>query len=346
MTKTIDLRSDTVTKPTEEMREAMFNAEVGDDVYGEDPTVNKLQEISAEMLGFEASLFVPSGSMGNQICIATHTEHGDEIVVEERSHIFNYEMAGAASLSGVMPRPIRTEDGVLPLEDVKNKIQGDIYYLPRTSLITMENTHNNQGGKVYPHEKAKEVIDYAHSQGIKVHLDGARVFNAAQATGKDPSQITEGFDSVMFCLSKGLGCPIGSMVVGSTEFIKKARSIRKRLGGGMRQVGNIAAAGIYALENHVDRLEQDHSNAKKLAKGLSEMGFEISPNPTESNIFFVNTKKLPIDAYQLKEELENYGVMISPGDRHNIRMVTHLDVTEEDIDITLNYTKDVLNGQN
>lgn len=342
MSKTIDLRSDTVTRPTDEMRKAIYEAPVGDDVYGEDPTVNELQEMSADILGFESALFAPSGSMGNQVSIASHTDHGEEIIVEKKSHIFNYELAGASFISGVMPRPISTEDGILPLNKVKEAVQEDTYYLPRTGLVTMENTHNNQGGRVYPQKKAKEVIDFAHGENIKVHLDGARVFNAAQAAGKSPSKLTEGFDSVMFCLSKGLGCPVGSMVVGSEDFIEKAKVARKRLGGGMRQVGILAAAGVYALENHVERLKEDHSNAKRLADGLYELGFEVDPQPPESNIFFTSTEKLNLDAYELQEKLAELGIKIGPRNREKIRMVTHLDINEEEVEFVLDSIRDIL----
>lgn len=341
---TIDLRSDTVTRPTDQMRKEMANAPVGDDVYAEDPTVNKLQELAAETLGFEAGLFVPSGSMGNEVALWAHTESGQEVVLEAQSHIFNYELATMSSFIGVMPRPIETDDGVLPVEKVKEAIHPDKYYLPETGLITVENSHNNQGGRVYPVEKSTELLDYAESVNIPVHLDGARVFNAAVASEVPVKEITDGFDSVMFCLSKGLGAPIGSMLVGSKEFIDKALVGRKMFGGGMRQVGIIAAAGVHALNNHVERLAEDHENARKLAEALKSLGFSITPERTETNIFFAGTEKAGVDANQLAVSLQEKGIVIGPRDDKNIRFVTHLDVSEEDIDRTIDAIKDYLVG--
>lgn len=323
----------------------MANAPVGDDVYAEDPTVNKLQELSADLLGFESALFVPSGTMGNQVAIWSHTEAGEEVIVEAEAHVFNYELGTMGAFSGVTPRPIQSSDGTLSVEKVEAAIPGDAYYLPSTGLITLENTHNNHGGRVYPLEKTKELLAFAVSKDLPVHLDGARIFNAAVASGKPPKELAEGFDSVMFCLSKGLGAPIGSLLVGSEEFISKALVGRKRFGGGMRQAGIIAAAGIYALENNIERLAEDHQNASILATGLKELGFSVSPYPTETNIFFVNTESLDISANELANYLKQEGIVISPGDDHNIRLVTHLDVDKEDMEVTLEKIKDFLANQ-
>ncbi len=341
----IDLRSDTVTRPSPEMRQKMAEAEVGDDVYAEDPTVNKLQDMAAELLGFEAGLFVPSGSMGNQVAIWSHTDSGQEVIVEKKSHVYNYELGTMSSFSGVTPRPIFSEDGTLSVEEIEKEINPDKYYLPETGLITLENTHNNQGGKVYPHEKIREVIDLADEIGLPVHLDGARLFNASVASGMEPDRIVDGFNSVMFCLSKGLGAPVGSMLVGSKEFIEKALVGRKRFGGGMRQVGILAAAGIYALENNVERLAQDHANAEKLWNELKELGFELKPEPVETNIFFADSETIGVDANELAEHLKEKGIIIGPRSKWKIRFVTHLDVTEEDIEKVVEEIKDYLAGQ-
>lgn len=340
----IDLRSDTVTKPTDEMRKEMANAEVGDDVYAEDPTVNELQDLAADIMGFEAGLFVPSGSMGNQVSIWTHTNSGEEVIVEEESHVFNYEMGTMASFSGVTPRPICSSDGALTPDQIKKELNPDKYYLPETGLITLENTHNNKGGRVYPRKKLEETTAFAEEVGIPIHLDGARVFNAAVASGMEPANLVQGFDSVMFCLSKGLGAPVGSMIVGSQEFIDEALVGRKRFGGGMRQVGILAAAGIYALKNHVERLEEDHENAKKLGKELKDLGFALKPDPVETNILFVNTEQIGVNAHELADYLAERGIVIGPRDADNIRFVTHLGVTSDDIDRTLTEIKSYLSS--
>src|SRR5512146_1874189 len=265
----IDLRSDTVTRPTPEMRRAMFEAEVGDDVYGEDPTINRLEARAAEIFGREAAIFVPTGSMGNAIAIKIHTHHGQEISCEERGHIFNYEMATLAAFSGCVVRPIYGEDGTLTWAEIKKRIAPGIYYKAQTGLISLENTHNMAGGTVYPQAVADEICDAAHDAGIPVHLDGARIFNAAVALARPVAEITKKFDSLMFCLPKGLGAPVGSLVVGSRAFIEDARRYRKALGGGMRQAGVLAAAGLIALEQGPKRLHLDHDNAKFLAEGLA-----------------------------------------------------------------------------
>lgn len=328
MRKIIDLRSDTVTKPTPPMRRAMAEAEVGDDVFGEDPTVNKLQEYAAQLFGREAALFVPSGTMGNQIAIKVHTQPGDEVIVEEASHIFNSEMAMMGAFSGVIPRPIPSERGFLRWEQIERAIRPKVYYYAQTRLICLENTHNFKGGGVYPVEWAREIIEKAHERGLAVHLDGARIFNAAVATGRSVQELTEGFDSVMFCLSKGLGAPVGSMLVGSAEFIEKARRVRKMLGGGMRQVGVLAAAGLYALEHHIERLAEDHENARLLAEALQEIP-EVRLEPVETNIVIFELSKTP--AEKLIAELKQRDILALAIGPRRVRLVTHLDVSREEV---------------
>jgi threonine aldolase len=328
MPKVIDLRSDTVTKPTPAMRRAMAQADVGDDVFGEDPTVNRLQERAAELFGREAALFVPSGTMGNQIAIKVHTQPGDEVILEEASHIFNSEMAMMAAFSGVIPRPIPSERGWLRWEQIESAIRPNVYYYAQTRLICLENTHNFKGGSIYPLEWAREIIEKAHERGLKVHLDGARIFNAAVATGRSVKELTEGFDSVMFCLSKGLGAPVGSMLVGSAEFIEKARRVRKMLGGGMRQVGILAAAGLYALEHHIERLAEDHDNAQILAQALREIP-EVQLEPVETNIIIFELTKTP--AEKLITELKKRNILALAIGPRRVRLVTHLDVSRADV---------------
>jgi threonine aldolase len=327
----IDLRSDTVTKPTPAMRKVMAEAEVGDDVYGEDPTVNRLQEKAAEITGTEAALFVPSGTMGNQVAIAVHTRPGQEVIVEATSHIYNVEMATMARFSGVQPRVVFGERGVFSAEQVRQAIRPKLYYLAQTGLVCLENTHNAAGGRIWPLSVAREILEVAHAHGIPVHLDAARIFNASVATGIPVSELVRGFDSVMFCLSKGLGCPVGSLLCGSREFIEEARRVRKALGGGMRQAGILAAAGLYALEHHVERLAEDHENARILAQGLSEIPC-LSVTPPETNIVMVEILRGPTAA-ELAERLKRRGVLVAPAgagtEARKLRLVTHLDVSRD-----------------
>lgn len=328
MREWIDLRSDTVTRPTPGMRRAMAEAEVGDDVFGEDPTANRLQELCAELTGHEAGLFVPSGTMGNEIAIAVHTRPGDEVVLEADSHVVNYELSAMAAYAGVLARTIPSERGWLTAEQIKRAVRPRLYYLARTGLIVLENTHNMKGGSIYPQEEAERVIAFAHEQKIPVHLDGARIFHAAVALKRPVKALTEDFDSVMFCFSKGLGAPVGSMLLGSREFIEEARVIRKRLGGGMRQVGILAAACLYALEHHVERLKEDHENAKRLAQALAELdGVEVTPPQT--NIVIFELKEMPAPAFTQK--LEREGVRAIAISERKVRLVTHLDVDRADI---------------
>jgi threonine aldolase len=327
----IDLRSDTVTRPTPEMRRAMAEAEVGDDQYREDPTVKKLEEIAAEEMGMEAALFMPSGTMANQVAIKVHTDPGMEVITEERGHIYNFEMAAMSALSGVLPRVIRAEDGILVVDAIRRAVRRKVYSRPQTGLITLENTHNYAGGTVYPLERTKEIVDFAAEAGLPVHLDGARIFNAATALGCDAKTLTKGVDSVMFCLSKGLCAPIGSMLCGSADFIGKAMSVRKRFGGALRQVGVLAAAGLVALEKMVGRLGDDHENARLLANKLAEIdGISIDPHKVSTNILFFTVTRPGMTAYQLSSRLKERGVLANAVDESRIRMLTHHDVSKED----------------
>lgn len=338
MNKPIDLRSDTVTKPTPEMRKAMAEAEVGDDVYREDPTVNKLQEKSAELFGKEAGLYVPSGSMGNQVAVKTHTLPGQEVIGDSDCHIFNFEMSAMSQFSGVMPRMVHTKRGFLGLEDVKSAFKPGSDHSARTGLVALENTHNLRGGGIYPADEMKSVIDYVHKQDIPIHLDGARSLNAAVASGVTPAELTDRIDSVMFCFSKGLGAPVGSMVVGKRDFIEEAHHQRKRLGGGMRQAGIIAAACLYSLDHHIDRLADDHEHAKIIGKTLSEVGLNV--DPVETNIIFCTTAE--DNAQQVSEQLSNNGVLCFALGPNRLRMVTHLDVSAEDAQRACEVIKQVL----
>ncbi len=324
---TVDLRSDTVTRPSPEMRRAMAEAEVGDDVYGEDPTVNRLEQRAAEMFAREAAIFVPSGTMGNQIAIKIHTRPGQEIICEERAHIFNYEMAMLAHFSGCMVRPVHGEDGVLTWSEIKKRISPKIYYRAQTGLISLENTHNMAGGTVYPQDLADEVCDQAHEMGLPVHLDGARIFNASVALDRPVREITRKFDSVMFCLSKGLGAPVGSLLVGSRNFIEQARVYRKALGGGMRQAGILAAAGLIALEQGPARLHEDHENAKFLAEGLATIrGIAIAAAKVKTNILIFDIGGTGMSSDEMTRELAARNILAAGVSSQAIRLVTHLNV--------------------
>jgi len=323
----IDLRSDTVTKPTPAMRRAMADAEVGDDVYGEDPTINKLEQRAAEIFAREAAIFVPTGSMGNSIAIKIHTQPGQEIICEERGHIFNYEMGMLSFFSGCVPRTIFGENGILQWSEIKKKIAPGIYYRAHTGLVSLENTHNMAGGTVYPTAIAEEICDGAHAMGLRVHLDGARIFNASVALGRPVAEITKKFDSVMFCLSKGLGAPVGSLLVGSKKFIEQARVYRKALGGGMRQAGVLAAAGLIALEEGPKRLHEDHANAKLLADGLAKLrGIKIDATKVETNILVFDISGSGMDSAAFTRKLMEEKVLASGISPTEIRIVTHMDV--------------------
>ena len=342
----IDLRSDTVTKPTPAMRRAMADAEVGDDVYLEDPTVNRLQERAAEIFEKEAALFVPTGTMGNQICVRLHTRPATEVVVEARSHIFNYEMGAAAAFSGVTLRPVAGDDGRLNWDAISGAIHHNSpYFVTPTSLITVENTHNMAGGSVTPLSASLEICERARSLGLRVHLDGARIFNAAIALGATVAEIARPFDSVMFCLSKGLGAPVGSMILGSKDFIGEAIRVRKTLGGGMRQVGVLAAAGLIALEESPKVLIEDHANAKRLAEGLAELrGVKIDPERSQTNIVIFDVAATGLTTAQFSSELKSRGALANGVNAREMRMVTHYDVSREQIERTLQIAREILIG--
>ncbi|MBI3067196.1 MAG: aminotransferase class I/II-fold pyridoxal phosphate-dependent enzyme [Deltaproteobacteria bacterium] len=341
--KIIDLRSDTVTKPSAAMRRAMAEAEVGDDVYIEDPTVNRLQARAAEIFGREAGLFVPSGSMGNLTCIMAQASRGQEVICEAAGHIYNYEMAAMSAIGGVLPRVVPAEDGIMTWEQIAPAIREKAYYRPQTALVALENTHNMAGGTVYPTRLGHKICDQAHEAGLKVHLDGARVFNAAVHLGENVAEMTKKFDSVQFCLSKGLGAPIGSMIVGSRDFIERCRVIRKTLGGGMRQVGVIAAAGLVALEEGPKRLHVDHDNAKILAEGLAKIArIRISPEKVQTNIVIFDLGETGLTSKQFLERLAQRKVLGGPVDARRIRMVTHLDVDRNDIEQALKIIGEVV----
>ncbi|RZU39502.1 threonine aldolase family protein [Edaphobacter modestus] len=326
----IDLRSDTVTRPTEAMRKAMAEAEVGDDVYGEDPTVNRLEKEAATVFGREAAIFVPTGTMGNQIAIRLHTEHGQEVICESRSHVLDWEMAMMAAFAGCQARTVEGERGILTWEKIRHAIGPKIYYRQPTGLVCLENSHNMAGGTVTPLEVLKEIWRGAKAVGLPVHLDGARVFNAATALNLTVAELTEGFDTVMFCLSKGLGAPVGSMLVGSTKAIERARIFRKALGGGMRQAGVIAAAGLIALKDMTKRLADDHSNARLLAEAVAEQASaEIDLNAVETNIVIFDLRG-EADAAAFCAALKRKGVLASAIGPHRVRFVTHYDVSRED----------------
>lgn len=339
----IDLRSDTVTKPSAEMRRAMAEAEVGDDVFIEDPTINKLQERAAEVFGRQAALFVPSGSMGNLSCILAQTQQGQEVICEESGHVYNYEMASMSAIGGVLPRLVPGEDGILSWQSISKAIRPKIYYRSQTALIALENTHNMAGGTVYPTKVSEEICDRAHDAGIRVHLDGARIFNAATYLGENVVDMTRKFDSIQFCLSKGLGAPVGSMIVGSREFIERCRSIRKMLGGGMRQAGVLAAAGLIALEKGPQRLQVDHDHAKLLATALAAIpGITLNPAKVQTNIVIFNLKTSGWSSSRFLETLAKRNVLAVPVDNERVRMVTHLDVDGNDVEKAAAAVQEVL----
>ncbi len=332
----VDLRSDTVTRPTPAMRAAMAAAVVGDDVYGEDPTVNRLQSRAAEIFQREAALFVPSGCMGNLLAIMGWTQRSNEVICEQRAHVNLYELASMSAIAGVMPRTVPAPSGILTWELIEPLIREKIYYDSQTALVTLENTHNMHGGTIYPMAVAEDICDRAHAAGLRVHLDGARIFNAAVALGKSVAQISRKFDSIMFCLSKGLGAPVGSLLVGSHEFIKQAHIYRKMLGGGMRQAGVLAAAGLIALEESPRRLHLDHENAQHLAKGLAAIkGIALDPARVVTNIVIFDVRGTNRSAAEICEQLAAKNVLCSATEKYSVRMVTHCDVDRADIDLAL-----------
>ncbi|HLX11647.1 MAG TPA: low-specificity L-threonine aldolase [Bacteroidota bacterium] len=331
--KFIDLRSDTVTRPSRPMLEAMMNAEVGDDVFGEDPTVNALQKRVAKLFGKEDALFVPSGTMGNEICVKAHTQPGDEIIVEEESHIFVFETAGPSLLSGVQMQTVRGVKGVLPQDKVEAAIRYKAYYMPPTRLICLENTHGRSAGSVVPLENMKAISKFAKSKGISVHLDGARIWNASVASGVSFKEYGKCVDSISACFSKGLGTPAGSIVIGSKEFIEKARRYRKIFGGGMRQIGILAAAAMYALDHNIDRMKEDHKKARFLADRLIVLdALAIDLTEVQTNMVFIDIAKSGISQAEAMELLKNEGVLVTPERHTFLRAVMHLDVSHDAVE--------------
>jgi threonine aldolase len=339
--KFIDFRSDTVTVPTEEMKKAMFEAEIGDDVYDDDPTAIKLEELSAKITGKEAGLFVPSGTFGNQLCLLTHTLRGDEVILGGNSHIMMHEVGASSVIAGVQLRNIETENGQLPIEKVKRFIREDDIHYPRTGLICMENAHGC--GAVLPLENMKEIYNLAKENGVPVHLDGARVFNAAAVLGVEPKEICKYADSVTFCISKGLCAPIGSVVVGTKEFILKAKKNRKLMGGGLRQIGFIAAAGIYALENMVDNLKVDHEKSTYLAEKLSNInGITVKFNRNDINMVFFEIEDGLVEEKHLIDELYKAGFKVGGIEDGEWRFVTNYWTSKGDIDNLVDCCKKII----
>ncbi len=327
--KKYDLRSDTLTLPSKEMRKAMYTADVGDDVYAEDPTINKLQDLAAKMTGKKAALFVSSGSMGNLIPIYINCGKGNEILTHKNSHIIHYELSSVSALAGVMPVAVNGERGILTPAELEKHLRPDIYYMPRVKMIEIENSHNKEGGTCYKLSELKAVSDFAKKNNLKVHLDGARLFNASAASGIPVKKICSFTDTVTFCLSKGLGTPVGSMLCGTEKFISEARRIRKMLGGGMRQAGILAAAGIYALENNIKRLETDHANAKLLAETLAEVSWaEIDLSTVETNILYFSTANRKAET--VVSALAKKGVLSGAVGPNTIRFVTHMGISPDD----------------
>jgi threonine aldolase len=339
----VDLRSDTVTRPTAEMRRAMATAEVGDDVYGEDPTVNRLEKRAAEIFGKEAALFVPTGCMGNLIAIKIWTHHGDEVICDERGHVNLYELASMSAIAGCMPRPVKSAHGILTWEQIEAAIRPKIYYDSQSALLCLENTHNMAGGIVFPTAQLEGICDHAHSVGLRVHLDGARIFNASTALGENVARMTAKVDSVMFCLSKGLGAPVGSMIAGSRAFIDKGRIYRKMFGGGMRQAGVLAAAGLLALEKSPARLHIDHQNARSLAEGIAQIpGLEIDAARVRTNIVICDCRSSGMTAVELCDTLQSRKIWAQDTAPYSVRFVTHCDVDSEGIARALQMLREVV----
>lgn len=343
----VDLRSDTVTLPTPEMREAMVSAVVGDDVYGEDPTVNQLEEIGANLMGKQAGLFVPSGTMGNLAAILTHCGRGDEFILGDRSHTFLFEAGGAAALGGVHPHLLKNQpDGTLDLIDVEEAVREDDIHEPISRLAVLENTHNRCGGVSLPLDYMEKAGDLVHHKGLKLHLDGARIFNAAVARGVAAAQLAAPADSVTFCLSKGLSAPVGSVLCGSNEFIIKARRMRKMLGGGMRQAGILAAAGIVALQTMITQIIDDHRRAKILAEGLDKIpGLTLYMGTPETNMVFVALNDdIPLTADETAKQLEKQGLLVGVVSKRQFRLVTHYGIEDVDIQLAISGYQEVMGG--
>jgi threonine aldolase len=339
----IDLRSDTVTLPTHAMRHAMSAAHVGDDVYGEDPTVNMLEKRAAEILGKEAALFVPTGTMGNTIAVKLHTEPGQEVICDDRAHVLDWELAMTAWFSGCLIRPITTTDGIMTWNQIEAMIKPSNGFFAPTALVTLEHPHNMQGGTLYDLTSIDEICDRAHERGLKVHIDGARIFNASVASGHSVARIAEKADTVMFCLSKGLGAPVGSMLAGTSAAIARGRTLRKRLGGAMRQAGILAAAGLIALEEMPARLQEDHDNAKFLANGLAKIpGLSLDPEKVRTNIVVFDFAGTGLPFTELRDHVKARGLLISTAGGTRARMVTNLNVSRKNCETALQVMEEVL----
>jgi threonine aldolase len=342
----IDLRSDTVTRPTPEMREAMAEAEVGDDVYRDDPTVNRLEDLAAEMIGKEASIFVPSGTMGNLLALLVHCQRGDEVIVGNRSHIYLNEAGGMSALGGIQPCPVPNQsDGTLSLEDILASIRTEDVHHPVTRLVCLENTQNICGGVPLTPDYTRQVAELVHQNGLALHIDGARIFNAAAAQNTPVRELVEPADSVMFCLSKGLAAPVGSILAGSQQFIGRARHLRKMVGGGMRQAGVLAAAGIISLEVMTRRLSDDHTRARKLAEGLRAIqGLEVDPGSPYSNMIYLNlAEEVSRTAQEITGRMKDLGVLVDPENVRRFRLVTHYQVDDGAVEKTILAFRDAIN---
>lgn len=340
---TIDLRSDTVTRPTPEMRKAMAEAEVGDDVFGDDPTINALQEFAADLLGKEAGLYVPTGSMGNQVSLGALSRPGDEVVCETGAHFLHYEGGSLAAHLGLVARPLPGHRGVITSEEVGDAIRVGTEHNPHTAVVSIENTHNAAGGSIFPLDEARSISKICRDSGVAIHLDGARIFNAQAATGTPAKEWADCADTLTFCFSKGLGAPVGSMVVSTQAIIDEARKIRKRLGGGMRQAGVIAAAARVALETGPERLHEDHANARRLADGIAELHQDaVDPSLVETNMVYVDLTPFSMTSGELADALAKEGIVVLGGPWETIRLVTHRDVDSTDIERILKVLKSVL----
>jgi threonine aldolase len=343
----IDFRSDTVTLPTEEMLEAIRYAELGDDVFREDPTVNRLEQLSAEKMGKEAALLVTSGTQANLISLMSNSNPGELVILESESHIYWYEVGGISKIAGLLPWPVKSAFGALDPKDVEAAIHPKDIHFPETAIICIENTHNRHGGTIIPPTQIKAINEVAQQHNIKFYMDGARIFNAAVALKIDVKEITRHVDNLMFCLSKSLSCPIGSLLVGTNNFIEKARKIRKLLGGGMRQAGIIAAPGIIALEEMIDRLKDDHKNARRLAEGISKIeGIQINLNRVQTNIVCFDVGNLELSAETFVMKLKENGVLALPLTEKKVRMVTHRGIESKDIEKSIEVIENVIDHLN
>lgn len=341
----LDFRSDTVTRPTPQMRAAMAEAPLGDDVFGDDPTVNRLQERVAEVLDKEAALYVPSGTMSNLIGVRVHCRPGDEMICEAGCHIYNYEQGGYAQLNSVAARTVEGRHGMMQVEQLRGLVRPDNAHLVRTRLVCLENTHNRGGGKILPYDNVEAVCGWARQNGLRTHLDGARLFNAVVATGIEAPRWTRHFDTVSICFSKGLGAPVGSALAGPRELIAEAHRHRKVFGGGMRQAGLIAAGALYALEHHVDRLAEDHANAARLAEGIKQIDrIELVRDTVDTNMLFFRVDPAWGTAAEFIAKLEEHGLLMLPTAPQIVRAVTHLDVTADDVDQAIEILQEVVRG--